>query len=96
MTYEAIEADGGIQWPYPAGATEPPTTRRLYDDGQFQTDDGKAQLIPIEWEPFPEQPTRGVSVRAQHRPDGGALAHPHQDRARCRFWSGCRRAPGSR
>jgi assimilatory nitrate reductase catalytic subunit len=57
MTYEAIEAQGGIQWPHPAGATERPEVRRLYADGVFQTEDGKARLIPTSWEPFPEWPT---------------------------------------
>jgi assimilatory nitrate reductase catalytic subunit len=58
MTYEAIESAGGIQWPYPAGASdEPSNTRRLYGSGRFQTSDGRAQLIPTEWEPFPEPPT---------------------------------------
>ncbi len=57
MTYDTIEAVGGIQWPYPAGATDAAGTRRLYTDGRFQTDDGKARLIPVKWEPFPEQPT---------------------------------------
>jgi anaerobic selenocysteine-containing dehydrogenase len=56
MTYEAIEVTGGIQWPYPVGATEPAATRRLYGDGHFETGDGRAQLIPTRWEPFPEPP----------------------------------------
>ncbi len=56
MTYEAIEQHGGIQWPFPAGATDPEAPRRLYADGLFQTDDGKARLLPVSWEPFPEQP----------------------------------------
>ena len=83
MTYEAIEREGGIQWPFPASATladavanavdagdtsapdgaalrstvlRSTATRRLYEDGVFQTDDGRARLIPVEWEPFPEQP----------------------------------------
>ncbi len=56
MNYQAIEDLGGIQWPFPAGATGAGETRRLYTDGQFQTDDGKARLIPVKWEPFPEQP----------------------------------------
>jgi assimilatory nitrate reductase catalytic subunit len=63
MTYEALEQLGGIQWPHPAGTTCGGTaatagTRRLYADGRFQTEDGKARLIPVAWEPFPEQPTR--------------------------------------
>ena len=57
MTYEAIEACGGVQWPFPAGATDPGATRRLYSFGGFWTEDGRAKLIPTAWEPFPEQPT---------------------------------------
>jgi assimilatory nitrate reductase catalytic subunit len=57
MTYDDIEAHGGIQWPFPAGASRPGDTRRLYEDGRFQTPDGKACLLPVEWEPFPEQPS---------------------------------------
>jgi assimilatory nitrate reductase catalytic subunit len=57
MTYEAIEEHGGIQWPFQAGATDPAHSRRLYSDGHFQTDDGRARLIPVSWEPFPEQPS---------------------------------------
>lgn len=56
MTYEALEAAGGIQWPFPSGAGEPAATRRLYTDGAFGTADGRARLIPGSWEPFPEQP----------------------------------------
>jgi assimilatory nitrate reductase catalytic subunit len=56
MDFARIEKEGGIQWPFPAGTTEV-TTSRLYADGKFPTDDGKARLLPIEWEPFPEQPT---------------------------------------
>lgn len=57
MTYSAIESTGGIQWPFPAETSEPPTmVRRLYRDGQFATDDGRARLIPTCWAPFPEQP----------------------------------------
>lgn len=55
LDYELIERHGGIQWPYPANAAEVKTTR-LYSDGQFSTGDGKAWLICVEWEPFPEQP----------------------------------------
>ena len=56
MTYEAIEQHGGIQWPFRAGDTDPDTPRRLYGDGIFQTDEGKARLLPVSWEPYPEQP----------------------------------------
>ena len=58
ITYEALEEAGGIQWPFPKNTDSPAdATRRLYVDGKFETDDGKAQLICTEWEPFPEQPS---------------------------------------
>ena len=58
MTYEAIEAHGGLQWPFPEG-TNPTAPSRLYADGVFPTKDGKAKLIPVNWEPFPDQPGKG-------------------------------------
>jgi anaerobic selenocysteine-containing dehydrogenase len=60
MSYEAIEEHGGIQWPFPTdGASlDPAATRRLYTDGNFQTEDGKAKLFCVDWEPFPEQPSK--------------------------------------
>jgi anaerobic selenocysteine-containing dehydrogenase len=57
MTYKAIEQHGGVQWPFPAGATNPGETRRLYTEGGYRTDDGRARLIAVKWEPFPEQPS---------------------------------------
>lgn len=57
MTYADIERCGGIQWPFSAETSEPPeAVRRLYADGVFATQDGRAQLIPTQWMPFPEQP----------------------------------------
>ena len=56
MSYRAIEQHGGIQWPFPAGASDAGATRRLYADGLFRTEDGRARLLPVQWEPFPEQP----------------------------------------
>ena len=61
MSYDAIDEHGGIQWPHPAGA-DPSATKRLYTDGRFQTEDGKARLIAVGWEPFPEQPTPGFPL----------------------------------
>lgn len=55
MTYELIEDQGGVQWPFPAGSAET-RTKRLYEDGHFPTEDGRAKLFAVEWEPFPEQP----------------------------------------
>jgi anaerobic selenocysteine-containing dehydrogenase len=57
ITYKALEQHGGVQWPFPAGATNAGETRRLYSEGGFRTDDGRARLIAVQWEPFPEQPS---------------------------------------
>jgi len=60
MTYDLIEEKGGIQWPFPEGNGEtvrnPKESIRLYQDGLFQTPDGKAKLWSIEWTPPSEQP----------------------------------------
>ncbi|MGB0064196.1 MAG: nitrate reductase [Terracidiphilus sp.] len=57
MTYEQIEACDGIQWPYPMGTNSVASaSRRLYSNGRFETEDGRARLLPTQWAPFPEQP----------------------------------------
>lgn len=63
MSYSAIEANGGIQWPFPEDSSmNPATTRRLYTVGEFQTEDGRARLLPTEWAPFPEQPNKEYPI----------------------------------
>jgi len=58
MTYALLEESGGIQWPYPQDASpNAPSTSRLYGNGVFETEDGRARLLPTRWEPFPEQPS---------------------------------------
>jgi assimilatory nitrate reductase catalytic subunit len=57
ITYDLIEQHGGIQWPFPEG-TGVVSTTRLYEDGLFPTEDGKAKLFCIDWAPFPEQPNQ--------------------------------------
>jgi anaerobic selenocysteine-containing dehydrogenase len=55
MTYQSIEEQGGLQRPFPEGKTDF-STSRLYADGVYECEDGKARLFPIDWKPFPEQP----------------------------------------
>lgn len=44
ISYELL-AENPVQWPYPAtGARSPHSPARLYADGRFQTEDGRAQL----------------------------------------------------
>lgn len=58
MTYEELERCGGIQWPYPEGTDlAVSASRRLYSDGRFETENGRARLLPTQWAPFPEQPS---------------------------------------
>src|SRR5207249_8738983 len=56
MTWDLIEEQGGVQWPFPAegGAGDSPAklTSRLYTDGRVHTPDGKAKLFCVECEPF--------------------------------------------
>ena len=65
--YDQLEAAGGIQWPYPAGAqsrrlefTEDPNQdwsnqRRLFGDGRFYTVDGRARFLVEDPAPVAEQ-----------------------------------------
>jgi len=48
MTWEEIEIKGGAQW----------GGERLYAEGKFEFEDGRAKLIQVECQPFPEQPNR--------------------------------------
>ena len=50
ITYDLLEQQGPTQWPN--------GSPRLYADGHFSTDSGKATFHAIEAKPFPEQPTR--------------------------------------
>ncbi len=54
-----LEAEGGIQWPYPAGDRGQETgdrERRLFGDGKFFTPDGRAKFLFDEPAPLPEPP----------------------------------------
>ncbi len=59
--YEAIDALGGVQWPYPAGSPTvgPAAERRLFGDGRFFTDDGRARFLFDE----PRAPVETASER---------------------------------
>ncbi|MBI3313027.1 MAG: nitrate reductase [Candidatus Omnitrophica bacterium] len=57
LSYEMLEQYGGIQWPYPENSKRnPKESFPLYQDGIFQTDDGRAELWPVENEKPPESP----------------------------------------
>ncbi|MFV0307388.1 MAG: molybdopterin oxidoreductase family protein [Desertimonas sp.] len=58
MTWGAIEAVGGIQWPHRLGdeATQPSGTPRLYTDLTFHRPGGKALVRPVEPIPISDAP----------------------------------------
>ncbi len=45
MSYAMLEAQKGVQWPCTDGAKT--GTQRLYADGKFEYDNGRAKLIPL-------------------------------------------------
>ncbi len=50
MTYDRIEESRGLQWPCrEQDASDYQSEQRLYTDGVFQTPDGKANLIAVEF-----------------------------------------------
>ena len=55
ISYGLLAEKGAVQWPFAEG-TNPDTTSRLYADGKFEFDDGRAKLVCEAWKPFPEQP----------------------------------------
>ena len=59
--YRALDAAEGIQWPFPAGAGVSPDTRerRLFADGKFFHEDGRARFVFDRSRPVPE-PTDGA------------------------------------
>lgn len=54
--YAMLNEHGGVQWPFPAGSTLEQNERRLFEDGQFFTEDGKANFIFDNSAVHPEPP----------------------------------------
>ena len=54
ISYDLIDSAGGVQWP--CNADNPTGTERLYTDGVFYHDDGRAHLTSVEPEPFGDAP----------------------------------------
>jgi anaerobic selenocysteine-containing dehydrogenase len=48
ITYDRIDAEGGVQWPNGAA--------RLYSDGVFNHTDGKAKVFPVNPQPIRDRP----------------------------------------
>ncbi len=57
ITYELLDKVGGIQWPFREGdKSAPAQTRRLYGDGVFEHENGRAKFFPVENKNMPEMP----------------------------------------
>ncbi|MDP2828900.1 MAG: nitrate reductase [Sulfuricellaceae bacterium] len=54
MSYAMLEAQKGVQWPCTDGAKT--GTQRLYADGKFEYDNGRAKLIPLPYIENNERP----------------------------------------
>ncbi|AUX48519.1 nitrate reductase [Sorangium cellulosum] len=52
--YAMLDERGGVQWPYPEGATYESNERRLFEDGQFYRPDQKAKFAFQPPRPLPE------------------------------------------
>ena len=55
--YAMIDRLGGIQWPFAQGQALGSDERRLFEDGQFFTEDGRAKFLLAEPLPLPEPTT---------------------------------------
>jgi assimilatory nitrate reductase catalytic subunit len=60
--YAALDRAGGIQWPFPEGATLTSDQRRLFEDGRFFTPDGKARILFDEPSPLPEPTSKAFPL----------------------------------
>ncbi|MBL9126399.1 MAG: nitrate reductase [Verrucomicrobiales bacterium] len=60
--FDHLDRVGGIQWPFPEtiqpapGSSAPATERRLFADGRFFTEDGRARIVFDAPRPVPEAP----------------------------------------
>ncbi len=54
--YQQLDERGGIQWPYPEGCDDANNQRRLFADGRFFHEDGRARLLFEDPREMPEPP----------------------------------------
>jgi assimilatory nitrate reductase catalytic subunit len=57
--YDALQRLRGVQWPLPEGSdVEERSERRLFEDGRFMHEDGRARFMYEAPRPLPERPRR--------------------------------------
>lgn len=54
--YQTLEERGGVQWPFPEGCQNAESQRRLFADGRFYHEDGRAKLLFEDPRDMPEPP----------------------------------------
>lgn len=52
--YKHVDVAGGIQWPAPIGCDDIERERRLFEDGRFFHNDGRARFLFEDTQPIPE------------------------------------------
>jgi assimilatory nitrate reductase catalytic subunit len=57
-SYQMLDDHGGIQWPLPTGREPTDNQRRLFEDGRFYHENGKAKLIFADQTAMPEPPSK--------------------------------------
>lgn len=57
ITYERIDAEGGVFWPCPAPTSTGTGTPRLFAE-RFAHPDGRARFVPVAYRPADEEPDR--------------------------------------
>ncbi|HEV8652860.1 MAG TPA: molybdopterin oxidoreductase family protein [Actinomycetes bacterium] len=70
ITYEKVEATGGVFWPCPT--LDHPGTPRPFEGGRFYHPDGKARFHAVEWRPPAEPPDAEYPLRLT---TGRTVAH---------------------
>ncbi|MFB6077957.1 MAG: formate dehydrogenase subunit alpha [Halarchaeum sp.] len=80
ISHERVEEEGGVQWP--CYDLDHPGTVRLYED-EFNTDDGKANLLPVEYKPPMSQPSDEFPLtlttgRVLYQYHTGTMTHPEE------------------
>jgi len=72
VSYERLAGWKSLQWPVHADGTDTPL---LYSDGQFQFEDGRARLVPLEWNDAAERVDDEYDL---HLNNGRLLEHFHE------------------
>lgn len=54
--YRHLDESGGLQWPFPANCPPTSNERRLFEEGTFCHDDGRARFLADPPRPMPELP----------------------------------------